>query len=253
MRPPDSYSAFALVYDRGLGQLFFDGIRPVLDRLDREYPSVRRTHLDLACGTGLVVGHFVARGWDSIGLDASVDMLAHARRRGHAVLAADVRAFALRRTFARITCLYDSLNHVMDEDDLLHVLSSVRELMDRESLFWFDLNHPATYGTVWSIPEPYRSSGEGWSLSIDTRYDAGRNLAAARVTGNCVVEGEIVEIDEVHHQRAWEQGDVRRLLEAAGLRVVDTLRFNPFHPAGESGFPMKVMYVVGRKSKGVGR
>ena len=39
MRAPDSYEAFALVYDRGLGKLFFDGVRPVLDRLDRFFAA----------------------------------------------------------------------------------------------------------------------------------------------------------------------------------------------------------------------
>lgn len=244
MRAPDSYDAFALVYDRGLGRIFFDGVRPLLDQLDREYPSRRRSHLDLACGTGLAVRYFRAKGFDSTGLDASVPMLGESRRRGDSVFAADVRAFSLRRTFGRITCLYDSLNHVMDDEDLSLVFSSVRDVMDRESLFWFDVNHPSSYGTIWSIPDPYMAGGSDWDLSIDTRYDAGRNMANARVTGRCSIAGEVVEIDEMHYQRAWTDLDVRRLLADAGLGVVDVVRFNPFGFGGDSDAAVKLMYVV---------
>lgn len=246
MRPPDSYGAFALVYDRGLGRLFFDGVRPLLDRLDREYPTTRRTHLDLACGTGLVVGHFRARGFASIGLDASLPMLDQARGRGVAVVAADFRALCLRSRFARITCFYDSLNHVMDADDLAAIFASVREVMDDESLFWFDVNHPSSYEGVWAIPEPYRAGGSDWSLAIETRYDAERNLAVARVTGSCELAGGVVEIDETHRQRAWSDRDVRRLLEDSGLRVVDAFRFNPFGFGGDSDATVKLMYVAAR-------
>jgi SAM-dependent methyltransferase len=244
MRLPDAYDAFALVYDRGLGQLFFDGVRPVLDRLDREYPSMGRRHLDLACGTGLVVRYFRGKGFASIGLDASLPMLDHARRRGDQVFAADFRDFALRRSFDRITCLYDSLNHMMDEDDLAGIFRAVRSAMGRESLFWFDLNHPSSYAGVWSIPEPYEAKGSDWRLSIDTRYEEGRNLAIARVTGSCVVGSETVEIDELHHQRAWSDEDVRRILSGAGLEARDVFRFNPFGFGGNRDEAVKLMYVA---------
>jgi SAM-dependent methyltransferase len=246
MRPPDSYGAFAFVYDRGLGRLFFDGVRPVLDRLDREYPAARRTHLDLACGTGFVVRHFSAKGFDSIGLDASLPMLGEARRRGDAVFAGDFRAFSLRRSFGRITCLYDSLNHVMDDDDLAAIFASVGDVMDEESLFWFDVNHPSSYEGVWAIPEPFRAGGSDWEMSIETRYDAERNLAVARVTGSCDMAGGVVEIDETHRQRAWSDAEVRRLLEVSGLRVVDSFRFNPFGLGGHSDATVKLMYVAER-------
>ena len=246
MRPPDSYDAFALVYDRGLGRLFFDGVRPLLDQLDREYPSTHRTHLDLACGTGLAVRHFRAKGFDSIGLDASVPRLGEARRRGDAVVAADFRSFAFRQTFGRVTCLYDSLNHVMDEEDLGRIFGAVREVMADDSLFWFDLNHPSSYAGVWSIPEPYRAGGAGWTLSIDTRYDEVRNLAVARITGECEVDDETVAIDETHWQRAWDDSDVVRTLSSSGLRVVDVFRFNPFGLGGHSDATVKLMYVAAR-------
>jgi SAM-dependent methyltransferase len=246
MQPADSYGAFALVYDRGLGRLFFDGVRPVLDRLDRAYPATDRTHLDLACGTGFVVRYFRSKGFDSLGLDASVPMLAQARRRGDPVVASDFREFALRRKFARITCLYDSLNHVMDEDDMVRIFTSVCAVMGMGSQFWFDLNHPSAYATVWSISEPYEAGGDDWALSIDTRYDLERNLAVAKVTGQCVIAGEQVPIHELHRQRAWSDADVRRLLRESGLHVVDSFRFNPFGLGGNSDATVKLMYVLKR-------
>jgi len=57
--PADAYGAFARVYDKALGELFFHGVALVLRALEAEYPTERRTHLDIACGTGLAMRHFV--------------------------------------------------------------------------------------------------------------------------------------------------------------------------------------------------
>ena len=75
MKPPDEYRWFAWVYEEALGRLFFDGVKPLLERLDREYPSDERTLLDLGCGTGLALKFFGDLGYTTTGLDASYSML----------------------------------------------------------------------------------------------------------------------------------------------------------------------------------
>jgi predicted TPR repeat methyltransferase len=71
----EAYGAFAYAYDRALGERFFRAAQRMLDDLLAKYPTPKRTHLDLACGTGLVVDYFRTRGWKSTGVDASVAML----------------------------------------------------------------------------------------------------------------------------------------------------------------------------------
>lgn len=245
--PADSYDAFARVYDRALGDLFMRGAAAVLRALEAEYPTETRTHLDVACGTGLAMRHFASRGFTTRGIDASYAMVSRARRRGLDVVVGDVRTVVVRAIFERVTCLYDSLNHLLQRDDLRRAFSSVASVMGESSLFWFDLNHPESYREVWAMAEPFESGDAVYNLEIDTRYDEAANLATARVRGWHTDGGVRYEIDETHYQRAWERDEVVDLLGEAGLQTVDVFCFDPFAARVFGGKEVKEMYVARRQ------
>ena len=99
MKPPDEYRWFAWVYEEALGRLFFDGVKPLLERLDREYPSDERTLLDLGCGTGLALKFFGDLGYTTTGLDASYSMLKVGWSRIDRAVIGDFRRFSFRQPF----------------------------------------------------------------------------------------------------------------------------------------------------------
>ena len=103
MSAAESYGAFAYAYDQALGERYFRAVRRLLaDVLDR-YPSESKTHLDVACGTGLAMPFFTGRGFVSTGVDISPVMLNVARKRARRLVVGDTRALPLRATFSRIT------------------------------------------------------------------------------------------------------------------------------------------------------
>lgn len=221
----EAYGAFAYAYDRALGARFFKAVREVLDEMLEKYPTPKRTHLDVACGTGLVLNHFRARGWKSTGLDASMDMLTRASGR---VVAADMRELPFRSHFARITCLYDSLNHLLEREELVAAFKAIRGVMTHDSLLMFDMNHPEIYPEVWGIAEPYSASGPDYLLQIATTYRSREKIGKAIVTGWALVDGKKVEIREQHHQRAYSEREIVNALEAARLAPVEILDFDPY-------------------------
>lgn len=224
----EAYGAFAYAYDKGLGERFFAAVRRVLNDALRDHPTPKRTHLDLACGTGLALQYFRKQGWKSVGVDASVEMLGVARTRCPQVVAADFRALPLRRKFARITCLYDSLNHMMERDDLVAAFRSIRTVMDHDSLFLFDVNHPDVYPAVWGMAEPYVAEGKDYRLEIATSYRSRERIGKALVTGWAKIAGERVEIEETHRQRAYSERDIIKSLEEAKMAAVDVIDFDPY-------------------------
>src|SRR5687767_11795284 len=177
----EAYGAFAYAYDQSLGQEFFARIAPLLDRLIDAHPPRARTHLDIACGTGLAMAHFNRRGFVSTGVDASLSMLSVARIRARRLITADLRALPIRSTFACVTCLYDSLNHLLSRADLTRAFRSVRSVMEEGAMFIFDMNHPHVYRSVWSSPEPFLARGRDFSLEIRTSYSRLMNLGIGRV------------------------------------------------------------------------
>lgn len=241
----EAYGAFAYAYDKGLGARFFRAVQPLVEQLLDRYPTPKRTHLDLACGTGMAVEWFRERGWKSTGVDASVSMLEIARGRSPRVVAGDLRALPLRGTFARITCLYDSLNHMLDREDLVASFRSIRGVMADDSLFFFDMNHPEIYPEVWGISEPYIASSRDYHLEIATTWRSRERIGHANVTGWADLERGRVEIREQHRQRAYSERDITKALREAGLEPVDVIDFDPY---GENDAlaarTVKVFFVV---------
>ncbi|MDP9194317.1 MAG: class I SAM-dependent methyltransferase [Acidobacteriota bacterium] len=227
----EAYGAFAYAYDKALGERFARAALRLLDETLERFPTPKRTHLDLACGTGLALDAFRTRGWRSTGIDASLAMLQVAQRRVPCVIAGDLRALPLRTKFARITCLYDSLNHMLDVADLLAAFRSVRGVMSDDSLFLFDMNHPEIYPEVWGISDPYIAKGHDYHLEIATTYRAREKIGRANVTGWADLGGKRVPIHEQHRQRAYSQREITKALDAADLIPADVIDFDPYGEA----------------------
>ena len=107
-----------------------------------------RRVLDVACGTGKSFAPLLRRGYDVTACDASAAMAARARARGapHArVLVADMRSLPLLGAFDLITCLDDSLNHLVEPDDVVAALSGMRANLAPEGVLVFDVSLLTAY------------------------------------------------------------------------------------------------------------
>jgi SAM-dependent methyltransferase len=241
-RSSEAYGAFAYAYDKALGERFFKAVRTLLEAALDSYPTREKTHLDVACGTALAVQFFRDRGWSSTGVDASVDMLLVGRGRASRLIAGDFRSLPLRTTFARVTCLYDSLNHVRDRNELVAAFRSVHALMNDQSQFLFDFNHPDMYPEIWGLREPFVAAGRDYRLEISTAFRPSDATAFGLVTGWAVIAGgRRVEISERHRQRAWTEREIVEALGDASLRVVEMREFDPFESEGR---PVKLFFVT---------
>src|SRR5205085_6881067 len=99
--------------------------------------------LDLCCGTGQIAAGLSERGYQVTGLDGSEAMLRFARENapGARFVHGDARSFRLPQKFQCILSAFDSLNHVMELEELKAVFHNVHDAMaDDESVFLFDLN-----------------------------------------------------------------------------------------------------------------
>ena len=151
----------------------------------------------------------------------------------------------LRRKFARITCLYDSLNHLLERDDLVAAFRSVRAVMDPDSLFLFDMNHPEIYPEVWGMSDPFVSKGIDYHLEIGTTYRAREKLGRASVTGWANIGGKRVSIREQHRQRAYSEREITSALADAQLVPVDVIDFDPYEERDAVDAPtVKLFFVV---------
>jgi SAM-dependent methyltransferase len=238
----EAYGAFAYAYDKALGERFFRAVSVLVDDALERFPTPKRTHLDVACGTGLTVEAFRKRGWKSVGVDASLPMLQIAR----GGVAGDMRQLPFRRTFARVTCLYDSLNHLLEASDLAAAFRSIRGVMEDDSYLLFDMNHPDIYPEVWGMADPFVARGDDYHLEIATTYRKREKLGMANVTGWARMDGKKVEIREQHLQRAYSEREINKALTESGLEPVEVIDFDPYGEAEDlEARTVKLFYVVG--------
>ena len=221
----EAYDAFAYAYDQALGERFFRSIRRLLNRVLTAHPTADRTHLDVACGTGLAMQYFEQRGYRSVGVDLSISMLQIARRRTARTILGDMRALPLRRPFARVTCLYDSLNHL---DELEPAFAAIAGVLAEDGLFMFDVNHPDIYPEIWGNDEPFVADGEDFHLEMATKYHRRDRVAQAMVTGWAMVGGRRVAIRERRQQRAFTEREIVNALASAGLAPLEMTEFDPY-------------------------
>jgi SAM-dependent methyltransferase len=98
--------------------------------------------LDLCCGTGQIARGMGDRGYQITGVDGSEAMLKFARENapGAEFIHADARSFRLPYKFHAVISAFDSLNHVMDLQELKGVFRNVRASLEEDGIFLFDLN-----------------------------------------------------------------------------------------------------------------
>jgi SAM-dependent methyltransferase len=178
----DVYNEFAWFYARGWGSDYHKQTKPVLEGF--VFPRVPRgaVVLDLCCGSGDLSRILVEHGYRVTGLDGSDEMLAFARR--HAPVAqfviGDARDFHLDQKFDAVFSTFDSLNHILNLEELECVFQHVFDALAPEGLFVFDLNMEDAFRTLWSGSF---SSVEETAVGITNgSYDPQTRLGRARIT-----------------------------------------------------------------------
>ncbi len=136
------YDRFAWFYNRYWGPEFSSPALAIYDVL--LFPELRPgcRVLDLCCGTGQISAGLSERGYSVTGLDGSAAMLRFARENAPDVefVHDDARTFHLTEPFECAISAFDSLNHVMELDELTMVFRRVYEALTDDGIFLFDLN-----------------------------------------------------------------------------------------------------------------
>ncbi len=112
------------------------------DLLDSE----RNLVLDLGCGTGTLTELLYQKGYDCIGVDNSEAMLDIAMKKkeesGSEILylLQDMRELDLYSTVGTVISVCDSLNYILEEEELLQIFRLVKNYLYPGGIFVFDFN-----------------------------------------------------------------------------------------------------------------
>lgn len=221
--------------------------KDIAGNLDQE----RNTILDLGCGTGTLTELLARKGYDMIGVDNAQEMLQIAmekrERSGLPILylLQDMREFELYGTVGTVVCVCDSLNYLLEEEDVLQTFRLVNNYLYPQGIFIFDFNTVYKYATVIG-DDTIAENREDCSFIWENYYHEEQEINEYDLT--VFVRGEqetwFRRFQEIHYQRGYRLEQMKELLMEAGLTFVAAIDADTHGTVTDES---ERIYVVARK------
>ena len=219
----DAYTGFAAVYDLFMDNIPYEKWAEYLIDLLKENQVNDGLVLDLGCGTGGITEVLARSGYDMIGVDYSEEMLQIARQKmeehGFDILylLQDMREFELYGTVRAVVSICDSMNYLLQYEELVQTFSLVNNYLDPGGIFIFDMNTPYKYETVLGQQTIAENRDEG-SFIWENYFDAETGVNEYELTLFIrETDGRYEKYEETHFQRAYGLDEIRTALNEAGL------------------------------------
>ena len=222
----EAYSGFAKVYDLFMDNIPYEEWTDYVKELFAEEGVKDGILLDLGCGTGSVTELLAKSGFDMIGIDNSEEMLEIAmEKRAESgldilYLLQDMREFELYGTVKGVVSICDSMNYILDDEDLLDVFKLVHNYLDNEGIFIFDMKTMHEYANVMAdntFAEDREESSFIWENYYDEEEEINQYDLSIFVKEE---DGRYRKYEETHLQRAYEQQCVEELIKESGLELL---------------------------------
>ena len=189
--------------------------------------SERNLVVDLGCGTGTLAELMYGKGYDMIGVDVSEPMLNIAMKKKEEsgaeilYLLQDMRELELYSTVGTVYSVCDSLNYILEEDELLEVFYLVNNYLYPGGIFIFDFNTEYKYREVignTTIAE----NREDCSFIWENLYDPEEEINEYDLTVFVREDGEqFRRFTETHFQRGYTVEQITRLVERSGMVLLE--------------------------------
>ena len=252
----EAYSSFAQVYDLFMDNVPYEEWSEYVIALLKEEKIEDGLVLDLGCGTGKMTRLLAKAGYDMIGIDNSEEMLEIAReylyeqdeakvlgldveeidideqgeeefqeemgtsKRNILYLLQDMREFELYGTVRAVISICDSMNYILEEEDLLQVFKLVNNYLDPKGIFIFDMNTRYKYAELLGETTITESREEG-SFIWENYFDEEEDVNQYDLTLFIREDGDLYrKYEETHFQRVYDLDTVKGLLKEAGMEFV---------------------------------
>lgn len=244
------YGSFARVYDTFMDNVPYDEWAEEYGQIMRDYQIEDGIVLDLGCGTGSLTVRLQEQGYDMIGVDYSMEMLEIAREKSEGkdilYLEQDMREFELYGTVRAVLCVCDSINYILEPEEVIEVFSLVDNYLDPDGIFLFDFNTDYKYSQIIG-DQVIAEDREDMSFIWDNYYDEESKINEYALSIFVREKDDLYrKYEEYHYQRGYTLDEMKSYLKEAGLVFLSAVD-------GEDGGPVRPesgrIRVVAKESK----
>ena len=223
IRRMEEYTTFAQVYDLFMDNVPYEEWSEYLLSVLKEYGIHSGVICDLGCGTGKMTRLLAQAGYDMIGVDLSEDMLTIASEQnedGILYLCQDMCELELYGTAKAMISVCDSINYLLEEDEIIWTLQSVNRYLEPGGIFIFDFNTVYKYETVLGDTTICENREEG-SFIWENYYDKEEQINEYDLTLFIREEEQLYrKFEETHYQRGYSLEQMHTLVEEAGMEFL---------------------------------
>ena len=225
----ENFKQYSLCYDLLYSEKDYKGEVDYVIKKLHAFKHEIKTILNLGSGTGKHDEYFLKSGYESFGIELSLEMAKIAQSKGLFSQVGDISNFNLNRKFDCAVSLFHVVSYLNTYEQIINMFKCVYSHLEDNGIFLFDVWFtPAVYS---QIPEKRVKLIENDSLRI--------NRIATPVIdyeNNIVqVEYQIDAIDkkycksfsfsEIHKMRHFGVSEMKILAELGGLSLIDSEEF----------------------------
>lgn len=241
-----AYGEFAKIYDELINEdINYDNMVNRILKVCTENNIEFNNYLDIACGTGNVTIRLAKSFKEVYAVDLSEDMLLEAynkfkkdKIKGR-IICQNMASLSLNKKFDLITSVLDSTNYVVEEKDLLNYLEGVKEHLNDNGLFIFDINSYYKLSEILGN-NIYTYNEEEVFYTWENSFE--EDLLSMFLTF-FVKKAELYEkFEEEHLERAYTEEFIEASLQKCGLKVLS--KYNGYTEELVHEKSERIMYIV---------
>lgn len=223
----EAYTDFAGVYDTFMDHTpYKEWCQYLVDVLE-SYHIKNDLVLDMGCGTGTLTRMLEQAGYNMIGIDSSDEMLSIAIQKKDEdssilYLQQDMREFELYGTVKAVVSVCDSINYLLEDEDVVQTFKLVNNYLDPDGIFIFDFNTIYKYETVIG-DATIAENRDNCSFIWENYYHEEEHINEYDLT-IFVQENDLYKrFNETHYQRGYTLDEMKDFVEKAGLLFVNAV------------------------------
>ncbi|MDA3899243.1 MAG: class I SAM-dependent methyltransferase [Spirochaetes bacterium] len=186
--------------------------------------------LDLGCGTGEHLGLLAKEGFVCHGIDNSVEMIRHAKKRNGINIKYELGSmndFDHYQEFDMVICLFGSFNYMLTNQDIDQVMYNTFRSLKPGGLAIFEIWNAYPLHKIEHRPLTHVST----TYAHDNKIVRERGFTLIEKQPRTIVEvfynyhvftmGKVRRLEDKHKMRAYYQKEIERFVKDSGFKIID--------------------------------
>lgn len=220
------YNEFASIYDELMNDFDYKSWFNYIKEIWKKYDKNPKKILEMACGTGNLSYYMGKEGYKLTCFDLSDNMLSKAyeklfRFKNVNLLNSNMIDFKFNEKFHSVVSICDSINYIVEEDDLLKTFKNVWNHLSDDGVFIFDIN--SYYKLKYIIGNnTFIEDQDDIFYVWQNNYNDDSDVCEFYLTFFSRNDSEnYIRFDEMHKEKAYKIDKILELLKMAGFSNVE--------------------------------